>query len=227
MSSIGVHKQALYLHMQRQRRISPGTDGTTRNSSITPKRQHIRIQTHGKRHANRSCTVAAAANRKSSGRLYNAMTADGSRYYNLTLRTGCDDMTKVQKTFRLNPEAIEALESWAKANGQTVTAALEAAIFSLHSDVRADVQGSGKNAADGGSEALRASREEVMRLTAQVESLTRMLEHEQELASSLSATLQATQTVAALERGAVAQADGTIQLLERKPSLWQRIKAKF
>lgn len=136
-------------------------------------------------------------------------------------------MAKIQKTFRLDRRALDVLEVWAKEHGTTVTGALEAAIFAYTEQSGTDGRDGSQDAAQAVSEAHRAALEEIGRLTSQVDALTRLLEREQELASSLSATIQATQTVAALERGAVAQADGTIQVAERRPTFWQRIKARF
>ena len=138
---------------------------------------------------------------------------------------------KIQKTYRVAAEAVNMLQAWADSHGTTATATLEAAITAYTSGER--------DGAAAEVEALRAQVEdltqrleaapsavELEHLRSQVESLTRILEAEQRNVSALTDALQATQAVAALDRGAapgteIVRADGT------KPTLWQRIRGRW
>lgn len=138
---------------------------------------------------------------------------------------------KTQKTFRLDPEAVGLLQAWADSHGTTATATLEAAIVAYTSGEQADAAAEVNDLRARVDELTRKleaapSAVEVEHLRAQVETLTRLLEAEQNNVAALTATLQSTQAVAALDRGAapgteIVRADGT------KPTLWQRIRGRW
>ena len=114
---------------------------------------------------------------------------------------------KRQKSFRLDADLLDQLDAYAECHGATSTSVVETAIAAM---LDGGASSTGKEDPEP-VEKERAGVGEVALLREQVSALTRMVEAEQANVRDLTATLQATQAIAALDRGA-GQADGPTAL---------------